>query len=83
MHSVDNKSNRGKRINEELSKGDALGQFKTFNDKRSNIYVCDFKTDVDSIVNKTYEVLDRLKLFSPSSETRLNLNITKDTYTLK
>jgi len=74
--SVDNKSNKGKRINTELSKGDSLREFKTFNDKGSNIYVCDFKTDVVSIVNKTYEVLDILKLFSPSNGTRLIVNIT-------
>jgi len=81
--SVDNKSNKGKRINEELSKGDTLREFKMFNDKRSNIYLCDFKTDVDSIVNKTSEVLDRLKLCSPSNEIKLIVNIANDTHTLK
>ena len=81
--SVDNKSNIGKKINEELSKGEALGQFKMFNDNRSNIYLCDFKTDVDSIVSKTDEVLDILKLFSHNPKTKLIVNITKGTYSIR
>ena len=81
--SVDNKSNKGKKINEKVSKGNALREFKMFSDKRLNIYICDFKTDVDSIVNKTYEVLDILRIFSPSSEPRLIVSTTNDFHTLK
>ena len=65
--SVDNQSKKGKRIIEELIKNDTLKAFKIMTDKRSNIYVCDYKTDIDSIINKISEVQDRLKSFLPVS----------------
>jgi hypothetical protein len=80
---VENKSNKGNRINEALINDNVLTGFKTFSDNRSIIYVCDFKTNIDSIVTKAHEVLDGLKLFSSGKEPRLIVHIGRDMHTLK
>lgn len=81
--SVDNKSNKGKRIIEELTMDEILKGFKTFDNKGSTIFVADFKADVDLIVNKANEVLVRLTKFTPDIETKFNQYSTNATYTLK
>ena len=81
--SIDNKSNKGKRIIEELTKEDTLKEFKVFDEKRYLTYVFDFKMDIGLIINKTYEVLDRLKMFSRDIDARLIVNKTNQMHTLK
>lgn len=58
---IDKNSNKGKKIREKLSEGNFLIDFKIFEDKRSIIYLKDFKRETELIERTTNTLLSKLE----------------------
>src|SRR6478609_7258434 len=54
---IDKKTNKGKRITAALNKINFLVDFKVFEDKRSMIYLKDFKQEVELIIETVQKLL--------------------------
>ncbi|MEJ1237317.1 hypothetical protein WBG78_04250 [Chryseolinea sp. T2] len=80
--SIENVSGKGKKIVGELTR-DILKQFKTVSEKRWLVLLYDFGEDIDSIVDKVGEILDRLKVISPDFVPALTVSKTTEMHRLE
>jgi hypothetical protein len=79
--SIGGNSNKDKKLRETLSDGNILTNFKIFEDKRSMIYLKDFKQEIELLVKAIDDLLDKFDNSSSGQPYQLTINRTDGNYT--
>lgn len=80
---VDKNSNKGKKIREKLNGDNFLMDFKTFEDKRSMLYLKDFKQEMKLLEKTDNDLLNKFKNNNSEQSYQLTVNRTDGNYTIE
>lgn len=77
---IDKNSNKGKKLRETLNESNFLTDFKTFEDKRSMIYLKDFRQEIELLEKVIQDLLDK---FDIDKSYQLTASRTDGNYTIE
>jgi hypothetical protein len=80
---IDKKSNKGKKLREKLDEGNFLTDFKTFEDKRSTIYLKDFRQEIELLEKTIHNILNKIGNSSSAESYQLTANRTDGNHTIE
>jgi hypothetical protein len=80
---IDKNSNKGKKLKGKLEEGNFLTDFKTFEDKRSMIYLKDFRQEIELLEKAIHDILDKVDNSSSKQSYQLTANRTDGNYTIE
>ena len=80
---IDKNSNKGKQLREKLDQSNSLTDFKTFEDKRSMIYLKDFRQEIELLEKAIHDILDKVDNSSSGQSYQLTANRTDGNYTME
>jgi len=80
---IDKNSNKGKKLRETLTESNLLTDFKTFEDKRSIIYLKDFGQGMELLEKTIHDVLNELDNGSSTQSYQLTVNRTDGNYRIE
>ncbi len=80
---VDKNSNKGKKIREKLNGDNFLMDFKTFEDKRSMLYLKDFKQEMKLLEKTDNDLLNKFMNNNSEQSYQLTVNRTDGNYTIE
>ena len=77
---IDKNSSKGKKLRETLNESNFLTDFKTFEDKRSMIYLKDFRQEIELLEKAIQDLLDK---FDIGKSYQLTASRTDGNYTVE
>ncbi|MGC4023242.1 MAG: hypothetical protein QM734_15510 [Cyclobacteriaceae bacterium] len=80
---IDKNSNKGKKLRETLNESNFLTDFKSFEDKRSMIYLKDFRKEIELLEKTIHDLLDKFDNGSSRQSYQLTANRTDGNYTIE
>jgi hypothetical protein len=80
---IDKNSNKGRKLREKLNESSFLADFKTFEDKRSMIYLKDFRQEIELLEKALYDLVRKLDNTSSQESYQLTVNRADRNYTIE
>src|SRR4051812_7778865 len=80
---IDKNSNKGKKLRETLNEINFLADFKKFEDKRSMIYLKDFRQEIELLEKTIQNLRDKFDSDSSRKSYQLTANRTDGNYTIE
>jgi hypothetical protein len=73
---IDKNSNKGRKLRERLKENNFLTDFKTFEAKKSMIYLKDFRQEIELLEKTIHDILDKVDNSSSEQSYQLTVNRT-------
>lgn len=80
---INKKSNKGNKLRKKMNESNSLADFKTFECKRSILYLKDFKQEIELLEKTIHDLLDKFSVGNSGHSYQLTANRTDGNYTVE